>query len=153
MILSATNAATTADTANAKATAANDPAASQDRFLKLLVAQLNNQDPMNPLDNAQMTSQIAQINTVTGIATLNDTVKSLSSQFMQSQALQGASLVGRSVLTEGKALHFNADGTATGGFELANAADSVKVEVVSAAGRVVDTVDVGAASAGRTGFE
>jgi flagellar basal-body rod modification protein FlgD len=54
------------------------PAAAQDRFLKLLVAQLNNQDPMNPLDNAQMTSQIAQINTVTGIQQLNDTVKGLA---------------------------------------------------------------------------
>ena len=56
---------------NLNATTANDSAAAQDRFLKLLVAQLNNQDPMTPMDNAQMTSQIAQINTVTGIQQLN----------------------------------------------------------------------------------
>lgn len=72
MILGATNAPTVTDSTNTKANA-NDPAAAQDRFLKLLVAQLNNQDPMNPLDNAQMTSQIAQINTVTGIQQLNQT--------------------------------------------------------------------------------
>jgi autotransporter-associated beta strand protein len=48
------------------AAAKNTGAESQDRFLKLLVAQLNNQDPMNPMDNAQMTTQMAQINTVTG---------------------------------------------------------------------------------------
>ena len=39
----------------------------QDRFMKLLVAQLQNQDPMNPMESAEMTSQMAQINTVTGI--------------------------------------------------------------------------------------
>jgi flagellar basal-body rod modification protein FlgD len=125
---------------------------SADRFLKLLVAQMQNQDPLNPMDNAQVTSQIAQINTVTGIEKLNTTVQSLSSQMLQSQAVQGASLVGRSVLMEGNALHFN-EGTATAGFELASAADSVKVEVLSPGGRVLDTVDVGAASAGRSGFE
>ena len=58
---------TGASNAKARDINANDPANAQDRFLKLLVAQLNNQDPMNPMDNAQMTSQIAQINTVTGI--------------------------------------------------------------------------------------
>ena len=75
MILnSATSAPTVTDATGTKANAGTDPAAAQDRFLKLLVAQLNNQDPMNPLDNAQMTSQIAQINTVTGIQQLNQTM-------------------------------------------------------------------------------
>ena len=61
MILSATNAPTVTDSSSTKANASTDPAAAQDRFLKLLVAQLNNQDPMNPLDNAQMTSQLSLI--------------------------------------------------------------------------------------------
>ena len=52
-------------------TALTSAQAQTDRFLKLLVAQLNNQDPMNPMDNAQMTSQMAQISTVTGIETLS----------------------------------------------------------------------------------
>jgi flagellar basal-body rod modification protein FlgD len=64
--------------------------AAQDRFLKLLVAQLNNQDPMNPMDNAQMTSQMAQINTVTGIQQVNETLKSLAEQFSAMQVLQAA---------------------------------------------------------------
>ena len=70
---------------------------SQDRFLKLLVAQLNNQDPMNPMDNAQMTSQMAQINTVSGIQELNATMKSMATQF-QSCVMQGASMIGHDVL-------------------------------------------------------
>ncbi|HEU4457982.1 MAG TPA: flagellar hook assembly protein FlgD [Methylibium sp.] len=124
-----------------------------ERFLRLLVTQMQNQDPLNPMDNAQVTSQIAQINTVTGIEKLNTTVQSLSSQMLQSQALQGASLVGRSVLLQGNALHFDATRTATAGFELASAADDVKIEVLSPSGRVLDTIVVGAADAGRSGFE
>ena len=81
--------------------AGTDPTAAQDRFLKLLVAQLNNQDPMNPMDNAQMTSQMAQINTVTGIQQVNETLKSMADQFASLQVLQGASMVGRDVLIEG----------------------------------------------------
>jgi flagellar basal-body rod modification protein FlgD len=75
-------------------------AASEDRFLKLLVAQLNNQDPMNPMDNAQMTSQLAQINTVSGIQTLNDTMKSMATQIAALQSLQGSATIGHDVLTE-----------------------------------------------------
>ena len=59
----------------------SDPQAMQDRFLKLLVEQLKNQDPMNPMENAEMTSQIAQINTVTGIQQLNSTMSSITTQF------------------------------------------------------------------------
>ena len=66
-----------------------------DRFLKLLVTQMRNQDPLNPMDNAQVTSQLAQINTVTGIERLNESIKGMSGQMFQSQALQGASLIGR----------------------------------------------------------
>ena len=77
MIISPTQTTAGTTTGNTKASDPNtDPAAAQDRFLKLLVAQLNNQDPMNPLDNAQMTSQMAQINTVTGIQQLNQTMAS-----------------------------------------------------------------------------
>jgi flagellar basal-body rod modification protein FlgD len=133
------------------ATSATDAAGSQDRFLKLLVTQLQNQDPLSPMDNAQLTSQIAQINTVSGIATLNTSVQGLSSQFLQMQSLQGASLVGKNVIVPGNKLDI-ADGTAQGGFELTSAADAVKMEVLSPAGQVLDTVAMGAQSAGMHSF-
>ena len=79
---------TTAATAASATSTANADAA--DRFLKLLVAQMQNQDPLNPMDNAQVTSQMAQINTVTGIEKLNTTVSGLNGQLVQLQALQGA---------------------------------------------------------------
>ena len=124
----------------------------QDRFLKLLVAQLNNQDPMNPLDNAQMTSQMAQINTVTGIETLNQTVSTMLSQMSAMQALQGTGLVGREVLVPGSGLSVSG-GVARGGFDLSTAADSVQVEIRSASGQLLDTLDLGTQAAGRHTFE
>ena len=134
----------------ASAIAASD-AASADRFLKLLVAQMQNQDPLSPMDNAQVTSQMAQINTVSGIEKLNTTVQGLSNQFVQMQALQGASLVGHDVVVPGNLLAIT-DGYGQGGFELAGPADSVKVEILAAGGKVVDTINLGAQSSGLHGF-
>ncbi len=127
--------------------------ASEDRFLKLLVAQMSNQDPLNPLDNAQVTSQMAQISTVSGLDKLNKTVEGLNRQFVQMQALQGASLVGRDVILPGDRLAPNDAGLVQGGFELAAPADSVRIEVLNAGGHVIDTINLGAEGAGRHGFE
>jgi flagellar basal-body rod modification protein FlgD len=148
-----TTSSSSASAASAAANAAADPAAAQDRFLKLLVAQLNNQDPMNPLDNAQMTSQIAQINTVTGIQQLNDTVNKFAGQLAVQQLVQGSSLVGHQVLVEGDTLAVDAQsGQASGGFDLSAAAASVTVQVLDAGGKQIGTVDMGALPAGRHGF-
>ena len=125
---------------------------SEDRFLKLLVAQMQNQDPMNPLDNAQVTSQMAQINTVSGIDKLNTTVAGLNSQLVQLQALQGVTLVGRDVTVVGDRLSV-AQGVGVGGFELTAAADNVKVEILTGAGRVAQTIDLGAQARGSHAFE
>jgi flagellar basal-body rod modification protein FlgD len=145
--ISSTNGASTAATASS---AANSN--SEDRFLKLLVAQLQNQDPLNPMDNAQVTSQMAQIQTVSGIEKLNSSVLGLNAQFAQLQTLGGAALVGRNVLIEGNRL-VAADGTGHGGFELASQADRVKLEVLDGAGRVIDTVELGAQPSGRHSFD
>jgi flagellar basal-body rod modification protein FlgD len=121
---------------------ASSTKAMSDQFLKLLITQIQNQDPLNPTDNAQFTSQLAQINTVSGLEKVNESISSMSSQFLQMQAMQSASLVGRSVIVPGNALTVS-DGKATGQFELSSAADSVKVDVLSSAGRVIDTIDIG----------
>lgn len=147
---------TTIDTLSAfnggggKPVTANEAGAA-DRFLKLLVTQMQNQDPLNPMDNAQITSQMAQINTVSGIDKLNTSVQGLSTQFRQMQALQGASLVGRDITLKGNQLSVQG-GVGVGGFELSGTADSVKVEILNPAGRVVDTLDLGAQSGGLHGF-
>jgi flagellar basal-body rod modification protein FlgD len=128
-----------------------DPKAAQERFLKLFVAQLNNQDPLNPLDNAQMTTQMAQINQVVGLQQVNETLKSLATQFGMVSSIQGAQLVGREVASEGNGLVV-ADGKARGAFNLAAAADTVTVELLDAAGTVVGTTALGARGAGLQTF-
>ena len=135
-------------------TGRNMEAGSQDRFLTLLVAQMQNQDPLNPTDNAQITSQMAQINTVTGLDKLNTAIAGLSTQFVQMQTLQGASLVGHDVLVAGNRLSpGSAANKLEGSFEIASAADHVQVEILNGAGRVVDTLPLGTQTSGRHSFE
>lgn len=140
------------DKLNAKSSVqtANDAGAA-DRFLKLLVAQMQNQDPLSPMDNAQVTSQMAQIQSVTGIEKLNTTVQGLSGQFVQMQALQGAQLIGREVIVPGSKISIE-NGVGEGGFELTSAADSVKVDVLGPGGHVLETLNLGAQSAGAHNF-
>ena len=124
---------------------------SQDRFLKLLVAQLNNQDPMNPMDNAQTTSQMAQINTVSGIQTLNESVKSLTSQFTSMQMLQGTQMVGRDVLLQSNTLSVE-NGQAKGAIDLSGRSDAVTLNIQTAGGQTIDSINLGAMEAGRHEF-
>jgi flagellar basal-body rod modification protein FlgD len=122
-----------------------------DRFLKLLVTQMQNQDPLNPLDNAEVTSQMAQISTVTGLEKVNSSVSTLNTQFLQMQTLQGAALVGSEVTVKGNSLYVQ-DGVGVGAFELAATAGNVKLEILDASGRVAGTEQLGAAEAGRHSF-
>jgi flagellar basal-body rod modification protein FlgD len=151
MITATTSAtASAAATTPTTATTATDTA-TQDRFMKLLVAQLKNQDPMNPMDNAQMTSQMAQINTVTGIQQVNDTLKSMATQFSSMQVMQGTSMVGHNVLVDSNSLSVNA-GVANGAIDLAGNADAVKVEILSPGGQLIESVNLGPLTAGRQAF-
>jgi flagellar basal-body rod modification protein FlgD len=130
--------------------------AGADRFLKLLVAQMENQDPLNPMDNAQITSQMAQINTVEGISRLNTSVTSLKDSFVQMQAMQGAALLGKEVSLKGDSLFVTGEGSAAkgaGGYELNTKATAVRLEILNAAGRVVSTQDLGSKAAGSYDFE
>lgn len=131
--------------------AASSAKEQSDRFMKLLVAQMQNQDPLNPMDNAQVTTQMAQISTVSGIETLNTTVSGLNSQFLQLQAMQSAALVGHDVAIEGDTLRVR-EGTGDGGFELGTAAQDVKVEILNSAGTTIGTVELEDLEAGRHDF-
>lgn len=123
----------------------------QDRFLKLLTTQLKNQDPLNPMDNAQMTSQLAQISTVDGIEKLNATLSQLLSSSADSEALQAAALVGHQVIIAGNGLNLT-DAGAVGGVELAANADQVAVTIKDANGIVMNTLNLGKLDAGVHNF-
>ncbi|MDD5336108.1 MAG: flagellar hook assembly protein FlgD [Rhodoferax sp.] len=146
MVSNVVNSSSVTSAASASATSAS--AGSEDRFLKLLVTQLNNQDPLNPLDNAQLTSQLAQMSTVSGIEKLNTALQSLLAQSGSSQVLQSAGLIGRSVLVPGQQLALQQGAAVPFAIEMPGAADAVKVDISDSAGHVVRSYDLGSLAAG-----
>ncbi len=129
-------------------------------FLTLLVAQMNNQDPLNPVDNSQLTTQMAQISTVTGINNLNSSITSLLTQLQQSATIQSAQLTGHSVMVAGSNLALNSSTStsgvttenAVGGYNLAGAAQNVTVTVTDSTGATIKTIQLGAQPAGFQDF-
>ena len=127
----------------------------QTRFLTLLTTQLKNQDPTNPVDSAQTTSQLAQISTVDGIERLNTTVQSLVGSYQSSQTLQAAALVGQGVLVDGNqmTLSSNSNGSySIGGFTLNADADTVNISIKNSAGLEVANETMSDQKAGSNEF-
>ncbi|MDY0899736.1 flagellar hook assembly protein FlgD [Pantoea agglomerans] len=120
----------------------------QNQFLTMLVTQLKNQDPTNPMDNSQLTTQLAQINTLSGIEKLNTTLGSISGQISTSQSLQSSTLIGHGVMVNGGQILVGNGTTTPFGVELASASTGTSATIKDASGTVIDTVDLGALSAG-----
>ncbi len=119
----------------------------QDRFMTLLVSQLRNQDPLNPMDNAQVTSQMAQLSTVSGIEKMNQTIETLNKSYQVSQGMQASQMIGHGVLVPGNSLPM-ASGKAAMSFELADAADTVNVTIRDGSGAIVRKLSAGAMQSG-----
>ncbi|GIX37267.1 MAG: basal-body rod modification protein FlgD [Silanimonas sp.] len=98
------------DASLANAIGLSNPPASQSRmgkpdltqadFLRLMTEQLKNQDPLNPLSNAEFVSQMAQMSTAQGVGDLRHALQGMADAFNNDQALRGAALLGRSALVE-----------------------------------------------------
>jgi len=119
--------------------------------MKMLIAQMTNQDPLNPLDNAQVTSQMAQLSTVTGIDKLNTTLETLLSSIRSSQSSDAVDMIGHGVFVPGSSITLaTKDSTTQGvfGVELAEAADAVTIKIRDASGNVVKEIDLGKQEAG-----
>lgn len=136
---------------SSSSTSATSAADQQSQFLTLLTTQLKNQDPLNPMDNAQMTSQLAQISTVDGINKLNTTITQMMSNQQGSEAYQAANLVGKQVLVDGNRLNLQS-GAALGGVDLSGVADHVYVSIYDSAGNQVDQIDLGSQEKGSQMF-
>ena len=137
-------------------TGTNSSSDLQSSFLTLLVAQLKNQDPTNPLQNNELTSQLAQISTLSGIEKLNTTLGSISGQIDSSQSLQASSLVGHGVMIPGSTILAGKSAgsenesvdTTPFGIELTQAADKVTATITDGNGKVIRTLNMGAQTAG-----
>ncbi|MBB1632608.1 flagellar hook assembly protein FlgD [Cupriavidus sp. UME77] len=142
---SSTSAAGIANTLQSGSASAADL---QNNFLTMLVTQMNNQDPLNPMDNSQLTSQLAQISQVSGMQTLNTTLNSLLSQVSASRAMDSAALIGHTVMVPGNATTVASGVPGQIGVDLPSTADAVTVQVVDANGNVVRNINMNGQTAG-----
>lgn len=153
---------TSSSSSSSSSSSLNDNSADaiQNRFLTLLIAQMKNQDPSNPMDNSQLTTQMAQLSTVSGISQLNTTLSTLMGNLSSSQSLQSANMIGHSVLAAGNSIQLTSDTTkaddgtettsqkAVFGVQLDSTASTVTVTIKDSSGAVVRTMDLGTQSAG-----
>src|SRR5690625_2999650 len=121
----------------------------QDRFLTLLITQLRNQDPLDPMDNSEITSQLAQLSTVQGINHLNETLLTISGQMDVSQSMQASMLVGRDVLVPGDKVLLGSDpqnaeikAATPFGVDLMSPAAKTQVKIHDKAGKLVRTLEL-----------
>lgn len=122
-----------------------------DEFMTLLLEQLKHQDPLEPQDNGDFIAQMAQFSTVTGIDKMATSVDDLGSSLGNNQALQSASLVGRSVLVAADEFTLDEENILEGAFDL-ESTSSATASVYNAAGELVHQVDLGIRSPGQNKF-
>ena len=121
-------------------------------FLELMVAQMNNQDPLSPQENGEFIAQLAQFSSVEGIDNLNNTVDSLATSMQSSQALQASALVGRTVHINTDQSHLTQDGVVTGSIKLDSSTNNLVVSISNPNGELVKQVELGNQSRGDVRF-
>ncbi|WP_174298036.1 flagellar hook assembly protein FlgD [Sphingomonas bacterium] len=142
----------TAATATA-ATSSGSTTLGQSDFLKLMTAQLQNQDPFSPVDNTQMVAQMAQFSSVSGIAQMNTTLSGIATKLGATSTSDALGYVGKSVLTQGSTAYARTAGGIAGAVELDAAATDVRVTIADAGGNTLKTLSLGAQKAGTTSYD
>jgi flagellar basal-body rod modification protein FlgD len=125
----------------------------QDDFLKLMTTQLQNQDPFEPVDNADFIAQMAQFSTVTGITSMDETMKSVSEQLSEMRIASTTQLMGHSVLVPGKYARPDKEGTISGVVDLPKTAANLNIIFENSDGEVLHQDALGVQSSGLVGFE
>jgi flagellar basal-body rod modification protein FlgD len=131
----------------------NGDVSGQDTFMKLLVAELQHQDPMDPVKNRDLVAQLATLTSVQKLSAIDEKLSGLQQGTLEGASLQSASLIGKTVTARTNSLTVNSLSVGAGGFALPKAAASVKVSVFDSAGQVVKTLDLGSKEAGNQSFQ
>ena len=142
-----------AQQSRAPVAASATPTLGQGDFLKLMTAQLNNQDPFAPVDNTQMVAQMAQFSSLAGISEMSTTLKAISDKLGATTTADATAYIGKNVLTEGQVAYPRASGGIAGGVELDAAASNVTVTIASDSGQILKSLKLGAQAAGTASFD
>ena len=124
----------------------------QEDFLKLMTTQLQNQDPFAPMENGEFIAQMAQFSTVTGITSMDESLKDVAAKLGETRIATAANMLGHSVLVPGKIARADDDGSVNGVIDLPSASTNVNVVFKSQNGEIIDTINLGNQSSGLVGF-
>lgn len=141
------------DQINAKnqsnSTSAQSGNADSEMFMKLMIAQLQNQDPTSPAETGEFMQQIASMSTVENIAKLNTTMENMSASMLSSQAaLQASSLIGQDVYTKTDTAEVGESGDIRGVIELPVSTENLRVSIYDSANNLIDEVEMGSKGSG-----
>ncbi|MCK5893245.1 MAG: hypothetical protein KAG53_02290 [Endozoicomonadaceae bacterium] len=124
----------------------------QEEFMQMLLAEINNQDPLNPQSSSDFVAQLAQITSVDNLSNLNSQIAGLVSSMQYSQAMQATDLVGKTVTVSANIMELESSGTIAGEVRMPGSAENVQMFIHNAQGDVVKTMDLGAQVSGSVPF-
>ncbi|MBJ7278224.1 flagellar hook assembly protein FlgD [Marinobacter salarius] len=124
----------------------------KNEFMELMIAQLKNQNPLEPQDNGEFISQLAQFSSLEEMQSLSGSVDDMASQFRSTQALQASAMVGRTVLAPSSIGVLGADGEISGNVSVPATTSGLRITVENESGEQVRQIDMGEQQPGQTAF-
>jgi flagellar basal-body rod modification protein FlgD len=115
----------------------------QSDFLRLMVAQVQNQDPMQPQANGEFLSQLAQFSANDGITKMEESLRQLTNSLQSNQALQASALVGRKVLVNGDKVSLGTEGDAKAAIDLPAGVSNLTASIYSESGELIKKINLG----------
>lgn len=125
---------------------AND--VNQTDFLKLLTAQMKNQDPSKPADSGEFMSQMAQFTQVSSLEKLQKSFDNFSTEMLSTQTLQATSLLGKSVMVPGGSVDLSEGKNVKASLDMGAPATDVVINITDASGALVDRLNLGSVDSG-----
>ena len=145
--------ATTGTTSTKKSDANGNQVLGKDDFLKLMVAQMKNQDPMNPADDKDNIAQMAQFSSLSGITEMSSTLKTIAGQLGKGSLGDAIGYVGKNVLVEGSTAYPRTSGGLAGAVALEDDATNVTVTIKDKDGNTLKTIEMGKETKGAVAWD
>ncbi|MFZ0451513.1 MAG: flagellar hook capping FlgD N-terminal domain-containing protein [Desulfatiglandaceae bacterium] len=124
----------------------------KDDFLKIFMAQIQNQDPMSPMEGTEFTAQLAQFSSLEQLFNVNDNLAAIKDANGNTTRYDVLNFMGKEVVAKGDQLSLGADGTGKGAFQIAGTAGCT-VQVMDSSGSVIRNIPLGTLDAGQHHFE